>query len=211
MSMKRSTKLIVVSIVLAAVTGAGLVFCVAVLPVAFQARREAARREQAANSLKQLSAALEQYNKRAAESPAVAIAPEAKLPFDTYSGYYPYKSEPSAAESFLIINEQEQFDKLFGMVMWENAHRLPKDIFKSNIVVAAIKRGNAVVEYKVESVTEANGVVELRYATTSQRSDPVKRAYSLIVSIPKGEYKAIHFVENGKPVKKVEMPVPGTL
>ncbi len=71
--MKSSTKLIVLSIVLAAVTGVGLVFCVVVLPVALQARREAGGREQAANSLKQLSAALEQYNKRAAESHKLPI------------------------------------------------------------------------------------------------------------------------------------------
>ena len=89
--------------------------------------------------------------------------------------------------------------------MWENAHRLPKDAFQSNIIVVAIKRSNAVWEYKVESVTEANGVVELRYTTTSQKNDLVKRAYSLIVSIPKGNYTAIQFVENGKPVKNFEV------
>jgi hypothetical protein len=78
------------------------------------------------------------------------------LPFDTYSGYYPSnKFEPDTAESFVVINVQEQFDKVFGIVMWENSRRLPKDAFKSNIVVAAIKRGNAVWEYKVESVSVA--------------------------------------------------------
>ncbi len=53
-----------------------------------------------------------------------------------------------------------------AVVMQDKSHRLPKDAFKSLMVVAAIKRGNAVVEYKVDGVTEVDGVVELRYMTS---------------------------------------------
>ena len=137
--------------------------------------------------------------------PALA-ADGAKLTFDTYSGYFvSNKFEPDAAESFVVISDQEQFNKIFGVafVMGDKSHRLPKDAFKANIVVAAIKRGNAVVEYKVESVTETEGVVELKYTTTSQKSDTATFACPLIVSIPKGNYKAVQFVEGAKVVKKV--------
>ena len=138
----------------------------------------------------------------------VLAAEAAKLPFDTYSGYFvSNKFEPDAAESFVVITDQEQFDKVFGVafVMGDTSHRLAKDAFKASIVVAAIKRGGAVVEYKVESVTETKGVVELKYTTTSQKSDTATFACPLIVSIPKGQYTAIQFVENGMPVKKVEI------
>jgi hypothetical protein len=138
--------------------------------------------------------------------PALA-ADGAKLPFDTYSGYFvSNKFEPDAAVSFVVINDQEQFDKVFGVafVMGDKSHRLAKDAFKANIVVAAIKRGNAVVEYKVKSVTETKGVVEVKYTTTSQKSDTATFACPLIVSIPKGKYKAVQFVEGGKVVKKVD-------
>jgi len=131
-----------------------------------------------------------------------------KLTFDTYSGYFvSNKFEPNAAESFVVINDQEQFDKVFGVafVMRDTSHRLPKDALKSLMVVTAIKRGAAFWEYKVESVAEAEGVVELRYTTTSQKSDTATFACPLIVSIPKGEYKAVQFVEGGKRVKKVEV------
>jgi len=129
-----------------------------------------------------------------------------KLVFDTYSGYFvSNKFEPSAAESFVVITDQEQFDKVFGvgMTMWDKSHRLPKDAFTSLVVVAAVKRGEAIWEYKVEGVTEAKGVVELRYTTTEKKSDTATFACPLIVSIPKGNYTAVQFVENGKPVKKV--------
>ena len=137
-----------------------------------------------------------------------SAAEPATLTFDTYGGYFvSNKFEPDAAESYVVIKDQEQFDNVFGVafVMRDKSHRLPKDAFKSLMVIAPVKRGNAVVKYKVESVTEANGVVELKYTTTSTQSDTATFACPLIVSIPKGQYKAIQFVANGKPVKKIEI------
>jgi hypothetical protein len=136
---------------------------------------------------------------------AQAAAP-VKLAFDTYSGYFvSNKFEPDAAESFLVIANQGQFDKVFGvgMVMGDKSHRLPKDAFKSNIVLAAIKRGKAVWEFKVERVTLEDAVVELRYTTTEKKSDSANFACPMIVSIPKGKYMAVRFVENGSAVRTV--------
>jgi hypothetical protein len=136
-----------------------------------------------------------------------SAAEPAKLTFDTYSGYFvSNKFEPNAAESFLVITDQEQFDKVFGVafVMRDKSHRLPKDAFKSSMVLAAVKRGAAVWEYKVEGATEAKGIVELRYTTTSKKSDSATFACPLIVSNAKGKYKAVQFVENGKVVKRIE-------
>ena len=129
-----------------------------------------------------------------------SAAESVTLRFDTYSGYFvSNKFEPNAAESFVVISSQEQFDKVFGtaFVMRDKSHRLPKDAFRSLMVIACIKRGKALWEFKVESVTEAKGVVELRYTTTEKKSDTTAFACPLIVSIPKGNYAAIKFVENG--------------
>ena len=93
-----------------------------------------------------------------------SAAEPAKLAFDTYSGYFvSNKFERDAAESFVVIHDQGQFDKVFGVgfVMRDVHHRLPKDAFQSLMVIAAVKRGQALVEYKVEGVTETAGVVEL--------------------------------------------------
>ena len=45
--------------------------------------------------------------------------------------------------------------------------------------------------------------MEVKYTTTSQKSDTATFACPLIVSIPKGNYKAVQFVEGAKVVKKV--------
>ncbi len=134
---------------------------------------------------------------------------EKKLSFDQYSGYFvSNKFEPDAKLSFVAIHSQAQFDQVFGvaMVMRDKSHRLPKDAFKSNIVLTAIKRGKASWEYKVEGVTIEKGVVKVSYAATSKATPETEFACPLIVSIPKGEYKSFVFVENGKEVKAVEGP-----
>ena len=138
--------------------------------------------------------------------PATWAAEGTKLPFDTYSRYFvSNKFEPDAAASFVVIDAQAKFDQVFGaaFVMRDQSHRLPKDAFKSNIVLAAIKRGNALWEYKVEGVTVEQAVVQLRYAVTSKATPDTTFACPLIVSVPKDEYKAVVFVEGGKKVKTV--------
>lgn len=140
---------------------------------------------------------------------AALAAEPTKLAFDTYSGYFvSNKFEPKAAESFVVLTSQEQFDKVFGvaMVMGDKSHRLAKNAFASNLVLAAIKRGDRVWEFKVEGVTVKKDVVEVRYTPTSKKSDSATFACPMILSIPAGNYKAVEFVENGKVVKK--MPIP---
>jgi 7,8-dihydropterin-6-yl-methyl-4-(beta-D-ribofuranosyl)aminobenzene 5'-phosphate synthase len=141
-----------------------------------------------------------------------AAADAGRIPYDTYSGYFVSNQfEPGAAESFLVITDQTQFDRVFGtaMVMGDKSHRLPKDVFKANVVVAAIKRGKAVWEFKVESVTETKQGAEVRYAAAAKQSDSASYACPLIVSIPKGRYTAVRFVANGvlAAVKEVAAPV----
>jgi hypothetical protein len=139
-------------------------------------------------------------------APALPAAEGTRLAFDGCSGYFVLNTfEPEAAQSFAVIHSQEQFDKLFGvaMVMGDRSHRLAKRAFKSKLVLAAIERGHAVWEFKVESVTVDGGVVTLRYAATARKNDSAVFACPLIVSIPKGDYTAVRFVKNKKLVKEI--------
>jgi hypothetical protein len=140
---------------------------------------------------------------------SIEAAEPTKISFETYSGYFvSNKFEPKAAQSFLVVTDQAQFDKVFGvaMVMNDKSHRLPKDAFKANIVLAIIKRGKAIWEFKVDSVTEVNHVAELRYRASAKNSDSATFASPLIASIPVGPYQSVRFVENGKLVATVQVP-----
>jgi len=141
--------------------------------------------------------------------PSAAPAASSPLAFDTYGGYFvSNKFEPEAETSLVVIQDQQAFDKVFGaaFVMRDKSHRLPPGAFDSCIVLAAIHRGKAVWEYAVQDVRAAAGVVTLRYAATAKPSDSAQFACPLILSIAKGHYTAVQFVENDKPVKKVEIP-----
>ena len=77
--------------------------------------------------------------------------------------------------------------------------------FNSNMVLAVVKRGNAFWEYKVEKATVEHGVVRFRYKATSKKTPSTTFSCPLIVSVPKGDYKAVKFIENKKAVKTIEI------
>ena len=139
---------------------------------------------------------------------ATSAQETAKLEFKTYSGYFvSNKFEPDAPASFVVLDNQKQFDQVFGVafVIGDKSPRLAPDAFKSQLVLAAIRRGKAFCTYKVSSVTEKEGVVRLRFQTTSKKSDSASFACPLIISIPKGKYQAVEFHENGKLVNRLEI------
>ena len=136
----------------------------------------------------------------------VTAAEPAKLKFETYSGYFvSNKFEPQATASFVTARTQKQFNQVFGVafVMGDKSHRLAPDAFKSQLVLATIKRGMAFCTYQVTTVTETDGVVQLRYKTTARKSESASFSCPLIISIPQGKYRAIEFHENNKLVKRL--------
>lgn len=57
---------------------------------------------------------------------------------EVFDGYFvSNKFEPDAAESFVAISGQKEFDEVFGVafVMGDKAHRLPKDSALSHFVL----------------------------------------------------------------------------
>jgi hypothetical protein len=201
----KNAKPVILAVILAAVTGIGLVFCVVALPLVVQRCRESARRDECERNLKQLGEALKQYSNRGSHSPATTTDRKNGLAFDTYSGYFvSNKFEPDAAESFAVIGSQSQFDEIFGaaVVMGDKSRRLPKNAFDSRIVLAVIKRGRAIWKFTVDDVTVNDNVVTLRYSATSRKGESASFACPLIVSIPKIEHAEVQFIENGNPVKK---------
>jgi hypothetical protein len=130
------------------------------------------------------------------------------VPYDAYDGYFVSNQfEPDAEQSFVVLASQREFDRVFGvaMVMHDKSHRLAKDAFKEGLVLATVKRGNAVWTFRVDSVTVDSGVVQLRYRAKSRKSDSAGFACPLILSIPKGSYKAVEFIENKKAVHAIPL------
>jgi len=129
----------------------------------------------------------------------------------THDGYFVSNQfEPDAPTSFVVLKDQAAFDQVFGvaMVMRDKALRLPPDAFAGKFVIAAIHRGKAFVHYHVESVLLEGRSLSLRYTTQSDADGSAEFACPLIVSVPKGDYATVQFIENGKEIKKVATSVP---
>lgn len=134
-------------------------------------------------------------------------AEPAPVKFDSYNGYFVSNQfEPEARESFVVFVNQQAFDKCFGVafVMGDKSHRLPKDVFETQQVIGAIKRGSSIWDYSVKKVVESNDELEVHYSAKEMKQPSATFASPLIVSIPKKSYKAISFVENGKVIKVVK-------
>jgi hypothetical protein len=126
--------------------------------------------------------------------------------WDSYGGYFvSNKFEPDAPRSFAIARDQAAFEKLFGvaMVMGDRSHRLAPDAFAKQVVLTSIQRGKAFVEYKVGSTSVEDGKLVLDYRADGQPNATAEYSCPLIVSVPRGEWGAVRFVENGKLVKEL--------
>ena len=137
---------------------------------------------------------------------------EAAVAVETHEGYFvSNKFEPNAPTSFVVALDQAAFDQVFGVarVMRDRSRRLPPKVFEQKIVVAAIHRGKAMVTYKVESANRDGKTLVIRYTTKSEPSESAEFSCPLILSVPKGDYDAIQFIENGKPIKTMKT-APGT-
>ncbi len=134
-------------------------------------------------------------------------AEPAPVKFDSYNGYFVSNQfEPDAKESFVVFVNQQAFDKCFGVafVMGDKSHRLPKDVFETQQVIGAIKRGSSIWDYSVKKVVESNDELEVHYSAKEMKQPSATFASPLIVSVPKKSYKSISFVENGKVIKVVK-------
>lgn len=108
------------------------------------------------------------------------------------------------------MRNQKAFDAVFGtaMVLGDKSHRLPPEAFSKSMVVAAIHRGRAMVNYSVERITLEGPTLTVRYATKLEPSATAEFACPLILSIPQGDFVIVQFIEDGKEIKKMAVQPP---
>jgi hypothetical protein len=132
-----------------------------------------------------------------------------KVESNVYNGYFESnKSGLKGDSSYLYFADQAAFDKIFLAVPPTGAKKpvlLPEKAFDKMAVVAVVKRGNAVTEYAVEKVTDDKGTLYVQYKATAGKPGTATFASPLIVSVPKGKYTSVVFIENGKTVDTIKV------
>jgi hypothetical protein len=140
---------------------------------------------------------------------ALSLAPaddkvEAKgkdVDYTLHNGYFESnKSGLTGDSSYLAFSNQKAFDAVFGVArVIGKQDFLPQNAFDSKMVVVVIKRGGAITNYKVEKVTNDDGVLTIQYtADAPAGAGTAKFASPLIVVVDKGKYDSVAFIENGK-------------
>jgi hypothetical protein len=127
----------------------------------------------------------------------------AKVDFEVHDGHFESnKSGLKGDASYLAITDRAGFDAVFGTaaVMGKKFNYVPKDAFEKKMVVAVIKRGDAPVDYTVEQVTTADDKLYLQYKATEKGATTAKFASPLILTVDRGKYTSVVFIENGKQV-----------
>ncbi len=127
----------------------------------------------------------------------------AKVDFDVHTGQFESnKSGLKGDASYLVFTDRAAFDAVFGaaFTMGKKPNVVPKEAFDKKMVVAVIKRGDVLFEYKVSQVTTDDGTLYVEYTATAKgdAGGTAKFASPLIVSVEKGKYTDVVFIENGK-------------
>lgn len=127
--------------------------------------------------------------------------------FTVHSGYFERNdSGLTGPVSYLLIDDRTSFDKLFGVgfTMGPRPNVLADDAFDSRTVAAVIRRGGAVWDYKVQAVTVDNDALTVRYTANAHDGGGAQFASPLIVSVPRGRFTQVVFVDGGKEVGRAE-------
>jgi hypothetical protein len=140
-------------------------------------------------------------------APDEETAKGSKVEYTLHNGHFEKNNSGLKGDSsYLVFTNREAFDKIFGVAAtMRKQNFVPKDAFDKNLVVAVIKRGKAVTEYKVEQVTADDGTLYVQY--TAKMGDPGSATFAspLILSVDKDKYKSVVFIENGKKAETVKI------
>ncbi len=126
-----------------------------------------------------------------------------KIDYEVHTGHFESnKSGLKGDASYLAFADKAAFDMVFGVAftMGKKPNVEPKDAFEKKIVVAVIKRGDAPFKYQVMQVTEAGGTLYVEYTAKADGAATASARFAspLIVSVEKGKYTNMVFIENGK-------------
>jgi hypothetical protein len=137
--------------------------------------------------------------------------PAMKLEAATFGPYFESnKSGLKGEASYLAFSDAGKFAAVLRPVPPVGGRKtipLPKDAFDKSLVLVVIRRGTQIHEYTVEKA-EAKGdtvVLTFKSAAKGAAGGTATFASPLVVTVPKGKYKTVEFIENGKKAGTVKL------
>jgi hypothetical protein len=130
-----------------------------------------------------------------------------EVSFQKYDSYFEKNNSGlKGSAAYLVLRNQKEFDKVFGAAATMGNNSFMSDgVFDSMLVVATIKRNSSLRTYEITGTAVENGKLYVRYNAVDEKPTSATFSSPLILAIPKGNYKKVVFVENGKEVKSVNI------
>jgi hypothetical protein len=131
-----------------------------------------------------------------------------KIAFEVYAKPYFVKNNVKLPDNpaFFVLQDKKAFDQIFGIgfVMGPKPKLVDEKHFEANLIVTVIKSGNTLWKYEVEKVHVDKKQLIVQY-TANGKESTAKFTVPLIVSVPRGDYTEVIFIENGKEAGKQAM------
>ena len=108
--------------------------------------------------------------------------------------------------SYLLLETRAAFESLFGIArtMGEPPPWVEPVAFERSLAVVAIRRSNAIWTFEVDEVVRVEDEVRVAYRADEGTRGTASYACPLIILIPRGDYRKIRVLENGKRVATLE-------
>ncbi|WP_038028271.1 hypothetical protein [Thermonema rossianum] len=125
--------------------------------------------------------------------------------FEPVRGYVFVGPDTDLTMLFYTIKSEAEWASVFEPYPGHYPKKVTRVDFNRYDAIALIKNGYDYWFLRPQKVEVENGEVNLFYeAYITEKNIPWKAAIPLIVLIPKGKYKAVRFIENGRIVKRLE-------
>ena len=129
-----------------------------------------------------------------------------KIEFEVYAKPYFVKNNVKLPDNpaFLVLQDKKTYDQIFGIgfVMGPKPKLVDEKLFEGNYIVTVIKSGSTLWKYEVDKVRVDKKQLIVHYTAKGKESAGAKYTVPLIVSVPRGDYTEVVFVENGKEAGK---------
>ena len=145
---------------------------------------------------------------------AVAMAqdqgqpPTKKVTVEVHDGHFVKNTfKAPQQEAFLVLANYDEFERVFGVgfVMKAKFKLVTRETFNTRTVVAVVRQvPNQIVEFAIGGA-EAKGEQLLVNFTSTAKAATFQANSAMILSVLRGDYKEIVFVENGKRVASVPL------
>ncbi len=132
------------------------------------------------------------------------LKPQNNIPFQPVKGYNFVGDDQDASHLFFVIRSEKEWNAYFKPLPGHYVKEITDIDWSKYVAVATVKSGNEAWALQAKRVELDEG--ELYFEYEAKKTDAGlswKNATPLVVIVPKGNYKAIQFIENGNLIRKI--------